>query len=236
MLPTLLFLPGTLCDERVWWKPYQALCNEWPCVVIDYRLQNNIAAMAATALASVTGAIIPIGHSMGGIVALEMWRQAAHRIVALALFDSDPGPDTPERRTRRDAQLALAIGGNFRAMVETQLLPTYFSLLRSDEIALRDTVIAMAIDQGAPAFAAQAEALASRPDSWPQLADINIPTLIACGAEDRICPPDIQRRMASRLPASTFEIIADAGHFVPLEQPGVTTRLLRNWLGGLAIS
>ena len=236
MLPTLLFLPGTLCDERIWWKSYQALCNDWPCVVVDYRCQNNIATMAAKALATVTGAIIPIGHSMGGIVALEMWRQAADRIAAIALFDTDPRADTPERRTRRDAQVALALGGDFREVVETQLLPTYFSPSRSGDIALTETLIAMAIDQGAPAFAAQAEALASRPDSWPQLADITIPTLIACGADDRICPPDIHRPMASCLPASTFEIIAEAGHFAPLEQPDITTRLLRNWLDGSAIS
>ncbi len=192
--------------------------------------------MAATALATVEGKIIPVGLSMGGIVALEIWRQAAGRVAALALFDTDPGADNVERGNRRDSQVRMAQRGEIRLMVETQLLPAYFAPARSANIVLHDAVIAMAIDQGAAAFDAQAQALATRPDAWPLLGGINVPTLVACGADDRICLPDTHWRMAALLRESVFSIIPGAGHLAPLEQPEVTTRVLRNWLEGLAMS
>lgn len=36
---TLLFLPGTLCDARVWSQPYQALCPDWSYAFVDYRFE-----------------------------------------------------------------------------------------------------------------------------------------------------------------------------------------------------
>ena len=199
--------------------------------------------MAAKALANVDGPVIPIGLSMGGIVALDIWRQAQDRVAALALFDTDPGADTPERRLKRDGQLELAASGNFREMIVSQLLPAYFSsahsaapLLHAPDASLRDTVVAMALDQGSDAFAAQATALAARPDAWPMLETINVPTLIACGADDRICLPQTHIRMAARLPlgTATFRSIAAAGHLSPLEQPEATTRVLQTWLASVS--
>ena len=191
--------------------------------------------MAAKALASVDGAVIPIGLSMGGIVALEIWRQAAGRVTALAIFDTDPGADTPERRSKRDAQIRSATEGDFCAMVESQLIPGYFSTMQPSGAWLHDTVITMALDQGAAAFAAQSSALTTRRDAWSLLKNINVPTLVACGADDRICPPETHERMAALLRFPTFAVIPNAGHLAPLEQPKATTRVLQQWLDGLAI-
>lgn len=236
MAVTLLFLPGTLCDDRVWSKPFTALSGEWKCDVMNYRYLESIPAMAAAALAQVQGSIIPIGVSMGAIVALEMWRQAAERIAALALFDVDPSADSQERRSRRDAQVLEATHGDFLEMIESQLAPAYFSAERRADVVLRDLVIAMALDQGVGAFAAQATALATRPDAWPLLKNIHVPALIVCGSEDRICPVEKHVQMASLLPFATFHTIQEAGHLAPLEQPEATTHVLQAWLNGIPIT
>ena len=233
--PTLLFLPGTLCDARAWEKPCHALRGDWPRVFVDYRFEESISAMAAKALASVDGAVIPIGLSMGGIVALEIWRQAAGRVTALAVFDTDPGADTFERRSKRDAQIRSATEGDFCAMVESQLIPGYFSTTQPSGAWLYDTVIAMALDQGAAALAAQSSALTARRDAWSLLKGINVPTLVACGADDRICPPETHERMAALLRFPTFAVIPNAGHLAPMEQPDATTRALQHWLDDVSI-
>ena len=118
-------------------------------------------------------------------------------------------------------------------MVESQLAPAYFSAARCADPSLRNTVIAMAIDQGVDAFAAQAAALSTRLDAWPLLDKIKVPTLVACGADDRICPPETHMRMAALLPAATFRSIRAAGHLAPLEQPEGTAHVLQTWLDGL---
>ena len=228
----------------MWDGAFKTLRRDWPCANADYRFENSISAMAAEALARVDGSIIPIGLSMGGIVALDIWRRAPERDAAIALFDTDPGADTPARRVKRDALVKLAARGDFREMIESQLVPAYFSqalsadtLLPGPDASLRDTVVAMALDQGADTFAAQATALATRPDAWPLLESINVPTLIACGADDRICLPQTHIRMAARLPLglATFRSIAAAGHLSPLEQAEEATRVLQTWLETLTL-
>lgn len=50
---------------------------------------------------------------------------------------------------------------------------------------------------------------------------IGTPTLIMAGAEDRAIPPWVQRRLCGILPNHRFELVADSGHCVYIEQPGV---------------
>jgi pimeloyl-ACP methyl ester carboxylesterase len=215
-----------------------ALLPDWPCAMVDYGTADSIIEMAANALAEYTGPLIPVGLSMGGMVALEIWRQAPDRVTAMALFDTDCGADTNERRQNRDRQILMAVHGDFREMVETQLLPSYFSADNINKAnahqALRETVIAMALDLGVAVFAAQITALATRKDSWPLLETIGVPALIACGAEDRICTPDSHRKMASNIQMATRAYIDDAGHLPPLEQPIHTTLVLQSWLEALS--
>jgi pimeloyl-ACP methyl ester carboxylesterase len=205
--------------------------------MVSYGMADSISEMAAKALAEYTGSLIPVGLSMGGMVALEIWRQAPERVTALALFDTDCGADTNARSRNRDAQILMAVHGDFREMVETQLLPSYFSANSVNDAkthrALCKTMINMARDLGVAAFAAQITALATRKDSWSLLDTISVPTLIACGAEDRICTPDSHRKMAAVMPFATLAYIDGAGHLPPLEQPTETTRVLRSWLENL---
>lgn len=242
----LVFLPGTLCDERLWGATIRALSNRWQCVPVDYGFEDSISAMATKALVENAGSIIPIGLSMGGMVALEMWRQAPERVVAMALFDTDCGADTSERRIKRDAQILKAVHGDFRRMVETQLAPAYFSntavidsgTLNTSGAAprpLHDLILEMALDLGVATFAAQITALATRSDLWRQIEKINVPTFVACGVDDKICPPELHRKMAALIPLAKFISIPGASHLPPLEQPDVTTFALRSWLHNLDI-
>lgn len=48
-----------------------------------------------------------------------------------------------------------------------------------------------------------------------RLSSIHCPTLVFCGAEDWICPPDQSRLIADRIPGATLEIIVDSNHGVP---------------------
>ena len=243
MRTSLLFLPGTLCDARLWQPQIEALSASsalpapWRCVVADYRYADSIGAMAALALAQALehhdDKVIPIGLSMGAMVALEIWRQAPERVAAMALFDTDPGADTPARCAKRDAQLLAATHGQFRSVIKTQLKPAYFSPSNTDQ-ALRQHVIKMALDQGIGAFAAQLTALATRQDSWELLKTITVPTLVACGADDQICLPAWHERMASLIADSTYKPIENAGHLTSLEQPAATTECLQSWLKEIA--
>jgi pimeloyl-ACP methyl ester carboxylesterase len=228
--PTLLFLPGTLCDSRVWQGVATQLAD-WPHVFVDYRAENRTTAMADKALASAAGTVIPIGLSMGGMVALEIWQRAPERVAALGLFDTNPDADTVERRQRRDAQLAHATEFGMASLAATQLIPSY----RLTEHRHEQTVISMAADQTIEDFAAQCDALTHRTNMWPRLNQITVPTLIACGENDQLCPPEVHAHMASEVNHPSYHVIADAGHIASLDAPTIIADLLAGWLGELVL-
>lgn len=48
---------------------------------------------------------------------------------------------------------------------------------------------------------------------------LTIPTVVVTGAEDRLTPPDRARLIAERIPGARLEIVAAAGHAIPVERP-----------------
>ena len=54
-----------------------------------------------------------VGLSMGGLLSFELWRQAPECITQLALLDTNPRPDTPERQEDRRRQLRMVTSGRF---------------------------------------------------------------------------------------------------------------------------
>jgi pimeloyl-ACP methyl ester carboxylesterase len=209
---------------------------DYPCLAWTYHShEDSIAAMAARVLAAVEGPIVPIGLSMGGIVALEMWRQAPQRLAALALFATNPGPDTPERFAGRQRQLAVAEGSGMESLVQEVLAPAYFGQRLSTSQALAGTVAAMAADAGTPTLAAQSAALASRANSWSSLPDIEVPVLVVFGTDDVVCPRHDHLRMVDLLPQATGVELATTGHLVPLERPDQSSHALRAWLENIGL-
>ena len=56
-------------------------------------------------------------------------------------------------------------------------------------------------------------------DRSADLPNIKVPTLLVYGADDRLTPPKIGRRMQADIPDAEFVLIAAAGHLVNIEQP-----------------
>ena len=63
----------------------------------------------------------------------------------------------------------------------------------------------------------------------PEYRAIGTPTLVMAGAEDRAIPPWVQRKLTGILPNSRFELVADSGHCVYIEQPDVFFGNLRRF-------
>jgi pimeloyl-ACP methyl ester carboxylesterase len=64
-------------------------------------------------------------------------------------------------------------------------------------------------------------------DQLPELIkDVRVPTLLVWGRHDHLVPLDIAHQYQSLLPNARLEVVADAGHFVDLEQPDELARLV----------
>ncbi|MGE0355489.1 MAG: alpha/beta fold hydrolase [Burkholderiales bacterium] len=231
--PNLLLVPGLLCDQRLWQAQVEGLRHTAECKVADVAGADTVAAMATAAIARMPpGPFAVAGLSMGGYVALEVQRQAAARVIGLALLDTSARPDSDQATADRRRMMAMA-GTDFERVVNA-LLPKLLHPAHLRNATLVATVKAMASATGKDAYLRQQEAIIGRPDSRPGLAKIRCPALVLCGREDALTPLALHQEMANAIAGSRLVIADTCGHLSPLEQPQLVTMNLVHWLSGLA--
>jgi pimeloyl-ACP methyl ester carboxylesterase len=190
--------------------------------------------MALTLLAEHDGPLVLAGTSMGGIVALEVFRQAPQRVAALALLGSSARPDTPALVRLRSEAIALFEQGRVEEVLRANL-PFAFHPSRQGDAALVSAYFEMIDRAGATQLVRQNRALMARPDSRPLLPRLRCPLLVACGDADALTPPECAREIAAAVPHARLEILPACGHLLTWEQPQAVNGLLLEWLEGVAI-
>jgi pimeloyl-ACP methyl ester carboxylesterase len=219
-----------MCDAGLWAAQVEALAGSCSILIGDATHDDNIPAIASRVLATAPERFALAGLSMGGIVAMEMWRQAPRRIERIALLDTNFRPDTAERREIRNRQIEEVTQAALGSLLRDELKPNYLARCNRDNSALLDDVLRMGLGLGEDVFRRQSRALRDRPDSSSTLPTISCPTLVLCGEEDRLCPPQLHREMASMIPGAQLEIIPECGHLATIEQPDKVNASLRRWL------
>jgi 3-oxoadipate enol-lactonase len=100
---------------------------------------------------------------------------------------------------------------------------------------LRARVKAWIAEQTPDAIAAAALGMAERPDSVPDLATIDVPTLVITGTADGLIPSDVTAAIAERVPGAELVRIEGAGHLSNLEAPEAFDTALGGVLTGLGL-
>ena len=221
----VVLLPGMMCDARMWQAQTDKLgATAAVFVSTDF---DNFTDAAIDILNKAPERFALAGLSMGGILALEIWRQAPQRITHLALIDTNPFADSPERQSIRLEQVAQVLAGGLRELAVDSLKPMYLAESNRNDEELLNLILDMATDLGPDVFRLQSLALRNRADSVASLSDIDCPVSIMCGAEDTLCPVEYHEYMATRIKDAALVVIDDCGHLASMEKPEVVTRELR---------
>ncbi len=227
----LLLIPGMMCDERMWRHQISALENHYSSIqVADISRADTVTELAKEVLRMAPAQFSLAGFSMGGIVALELWRQAPERILRLALLDTNASGETPEKRALRLQQMQRVEDGKLLEVVREDLKPNYLGKARQDDLELRQEIVDMALSLGPQVFLRQCHALISRPDSSDTLRTIHCPSLVLCGREDRLCTDRMHEQLAAVIARSKLQIIEHCGHFSTLEAPHAVSDAMKAWL------
>jgi len=228
-LPPLLLLPGMMCDERMYAPQIEALKDIAECQVGHIGGADNMADIAAKVLLDAPEKFSLVGLSMGGIVAMEVVRQAPERVVRLALMDTSPWAEEDDMKAARSPQIEAAHAGQLEQIMREIMVPRYFSSHQS-HAQLDEVCVDMALTLGKDVFIRQSQALKNRRDQQATLANFNKPCLVLMGAEDELCPLDRHECMVSLLSQVAFVKIHHAGHIPTLEQPAATNAALKQWM------
>ena len=218
-------ISGTLCTQRTFAEQLRVLdAIAEPFMRLPTE-GHDLSACAAEILESVPERFALLGFSLGGLVALEIMRQAPERVQKLCLLATNPRGSTPQNletwaRWRREAE-----AGGFAEIVRS-----HAEYVCGENAEARTVVTEMAFEVGPETFVKQLNILESRPESRPSLGAISCPTLLVVGQHDRVTPPELHEEMRALIPEARLKTLQTCGHYAPLERPQAVTELLGDWL------
>jgi pimeloyl-ACP methyl ester carboxylesterase len=165
-----------------------------------------------------------IGHSMGGAIVQLLALEHPDRVVALGLVGT-----AARLRVASSILESLASETTFLNAVENivacsfspEANPALVSLAAKRMAETRSSVLYgdfLACD----GF-----------DTTEQVCDIQQPTLVVCGADDRMVPARYAQLLANSITGAQMETIPAAGHMVMLERPQAVASILARFLSGI---
>jgi len=246
--PPIVFSHGLLLDLRMFDAQVAALRGRFRCIAYDHRGQGRSTSAPmrwydmetcfrdAARLIDSLGATPChfVGLSMGGFVGLRLAIRRPELLRSLTLLETSADPEPPENLGRYRLLNMIAKSLSIR-LVAGRVLPILFGRTfltdparDSDRRLWRDRLI----QNGRHVWPA-VNGVIDRESVYEQLSAIRTPTCIAVGDEDVATVPEKSRRMHAAIPGSQLELIPQAGHSSPIENPEAVTRLLQRFLGQL---
>jgi len=234
-LPTLILVPGLMCNETSWDPILPALSAQATCQVVSHGEADSLTQMAQQILDTAPAQFDLAGHSMGGRVALEVVRMAPERVRRLALLGTgyrakEAGEAGEKEVQGRQALLDVAQNDSIRAMalawVQNMVAPT-----RLTDAALIEAIVQMFERKSVDIFQRQIKALLSRRDATEVLRQVRVPTLVMAGEFDAWASPQQHQDIADLIPARPpMHMVVGSGHMMMMEKPVAVAALFLEWL------
>ena len=223
--PTIVLVHGAWADSSGWndsvetlqKKGYTALA-----VATPLRSLHGDAAYLRSVLASISGPIVLVGHSYGGMVLTNAatGNPNVKALVYIAAFAPDEGETQIELILKNEgSQISPATltvrpypGGG----LDSYITPSLFRQIFAQDVSEKTAAIMAATQR--PFELAILEEVSGEP-AWK-----NIPSWYLVATEDRAIPPTTQRFMAERAGATIAEV--RASHVSMISKPASTTNLI----------
>ncbi|MDO6566717.1 alpha/beta hydrolase [Alteromonas sp. 1_MG-2023] len=227
----VLFLPGTLCDERVWLPVWQRMkISQRRYVPLQW------AATKDDMLALTSDRVIQdekvhlVGFSMGGYVAALWASKNMEHVASITLIGYDAKGLDSQEITRRKQLVTMLNSGGFKPEN-----PAYFALFvhptHQESSEVMGVVQSMAEDLGKNTLLAHTQATTPRKDFVNTLAKSKVPVNIIAATDDEVATLTSLQAMADNIPSANLFKVEDAGHMMLLEQPEKLATLLSNCIG-----
>ncbi|MFE2011723.1 alpha/beta fold hydrolase [Streptomyces sp. NPDC059491] len=155
------------------------------------------------------------GLSMGGQIAMELYRRHPGRVRGLVLADTFPAAETEDGRKARNAMADRLLAEGMRGYADEVL----DRMVAPYNPHAAGHVHRMMCATDPVAAAAALRGRAERPDYRETLTAVAVPALVVVGRDDTYTPVADAEEMHALLPDSTLVVVERAAHLPNLERP-----------------
>jgi 3-oxoadipate enol-lactonase len=239
----VVFVHGFPFSQAMWHRQLPAVASEFRAIAYDvrglgessvgdgqYTIEGHVDDLIALLDdLEITRAVV-VGLSMGGYIAFRALERNLPRFCGAILCDTRSEGDSSEGRLGRALGVAEVKRGGSSAYADG-FVKKIFAAGSEARVPEEISLIHGIISRTPPlAIAGTLLALAARTDTTASLGKFSIPMLILVGEQDVITPPEASRSMHQKIPGSTLQIIPDAAHMSPLENPATVNTAIMNFL------
>jgi pimeloyl-ACP methyl ester carboxylesterase len=231
-LKTLTFLPGTMCDQRLWAPVWKELGGRFGTSYVPLETELTRPGMQRLIAEAGSGAepINLIGFSMGGYFALEYTLETPDRIASLVMVSASAFGLTEAEIAERQKAVAYLSTHDYRGIAPARIAQ-FVHPSRTNDPAVAGVMRDMDRDLGKETLIAQLRETTDRVSLGPRLPELHIPIMLIGADADIFSPPATIERMASAIRNARVAIAADTGHMIPLERPAWLAQQIADFFG-----
>ena len=171
-----------------------------------------------------------VGHSMGGMVALDLVATAAQEIDALVLLATSPAFGRPDGAWQQEylaQRLSPLDAGRGMAKLAPGLVKGMASASAAHDVVARAALLMSAVPE--QTYRSALHAIVGF-DRRACLSDLHMPVLCLAGGDDRNAPPTVMAAMAARIKGAQYRCLPGVGHLAHMEAPTLINPMLVSFL------
>ena len=240
----LLFLHGMWCDRHIFDGVAEAMSGGYRAICPDLRGHGGSGVPSqpwtvrdvARDLLQILDVLaidtaVAVGHSLGGMAALQLALMAPSRLRGLVLLSTSAEAENPERRSQLSLMsMAINMGGMNRWLAR-RVASAFFS----PAFARRSPASIRAWRAHLRAMPKRAlmqalEAVRDRPSVVDRLNSLTMPALVMGTQKDPIADSAHAAVMARKIPNANLVMLPGGGHALPMERPKELVQALRQFM------
>ncbi|MBN3846132.1 alpha/beta hydrolase [Paraburkholderia sp. Ac-20342] len=214
----VVFLPGTMCDERLWSRLLPELAPLVHPKFVSLSEVTDRESAKQTLLREIPSSSHIVAFSMGGYLALEHALANPHQVRSLVVVAASARGLNTQEKVRRQRMLEQLSTHPYAGISKPQLA-AYLGPAGTGNPEIAATIVEMDRTLGGSVLQAQMRATMERPDLIPSLDSIDCPVLIVGSVNDRMVRVEDLQEMHTHLRDSRLQLLDGPGHMIPLESP-----------------
>jgi len=234
---TIIFVHGSMGCNQVWKYQIQGLSAKNKTIAIDLpghfgtdcpempNMETYVTFLNEKIGDLQLNQVILGGHSMGGTIILSYYFQYPEKVQALILIG------TGARLRVLPAILEMTKNNDPKLIQMMETVAFHKNTIRTQKHLIEEVNSNMM--KTLPNIGYYDFSICNEFDVMSKLGEIEIPTLIICGDDDKLTPPKYSIYLNEHIPKSTLHIIENAGHMVMLEQVNAVNKVVKEFLSTL---